>query len=270
MLYLIFILSIAFSKIIPILPQQPQQSNIKQQGQITTYLTSTNTHLTLHTFTNENHFLTSTFLTNINPTITNNTLIHINSTNATYFITNPTPFNIELTQIKFDPKITTYKSTPIPISGCIRSPNTTSASSITLLRSLGVSIYFPSDIFVGGDIFILAATLDLGNNGLSMVGYMSDLITCRAGMMGEIVQMFRNVSVVSVDGEIRTVGVDRKKKKGKLKMVVMMDWKRIFSDVKRKEIGVLLFDMGMDKESMPYCESRREMLQCGMGLDGYS
>ncbi|EMG49535.1 hypothetical protein G210_5669 [Candida maltosa Xu316] len=103
-----------------------------------------------------------------------------------------------------------------------------------------------------------------------MVGYMSDLITCRAGMMGEIVQMFRNVSVVSVDGEIRTVGVDRKKKKGKLKMVVMMDWKRIFSDVKRKEIGVLLFDMGMDKESMPYCESRREMLQCGMGLDGYS
>ncbi|RCK63258.1 hypothetical protein Cantr_09837 [Candida viswanathii] len=239
---------------------RPVQSNkqIKQQGRIQYFLDdTTNDHLTYRTFTTETAFIGSAYF---QKSPRNNSLIHINQTNTTYIYTPSASTSInttseELTELKFESF--NYVERRVPVSGCMRKTNGT--TSITLIRSLGAGmIFFPSDFFIGGNYYILAASIDWGKNGLSVVGYTSLTVTCRSDVDG-IVQMFRKLKMVKLGSKMRKVGVDKKKKK----VVVLGRWKEVLGNVKRKELGVLVFDMNLDQE-MPYCESRKEYLRCNV------
>ena len=248
------IVVLTISKIIelPEINQSPKE--IKQQGKLKYFLEdSTNEYLTYRSFATESSFITSKYYQQ-QQQHSNNSLIHINESNSTYLF-KPTINNQELIEIKFDSF--NYIIENIPISGCMRKSN--SSSSITLVRSIGIGIfYFPSDFFIGGNYYLLATSLDFGLNGINLVGYNSFTITCRSDING-IIQIFKNVKLLNINSKFRKIIIDKKKKK----FIILERWKQILGNLKRKELGVLMFDLNMDQE-LPYCESRKKYLQCNV------
>lgn len=253
---LLTIVVLTTSKIIELPEVNQSPKEVKQQGKLKYFLEdSTNEYLTYRSFPTESSFITSKYYqqqhSNNNK---NDSLIHINETNSTYLF-KPTINNQELIEIKFDSF--NYIIENIPISGCMRKTN--SSSSITLVRSIGIGIfYFPNDLFIGGNYYLLATSLDFGLNGINLVGYNSFTITCRSDING-IIQMFKNVKLLNIKSKFRKIIIDKKKKK----FMILERWKQILGNLKRKELGVLMFDLNMNQE-LSYCESRKEYLQCNV------
>lgn len=247
---------ISESKIIELPNPIQTKKEIKQQGKIKYYFEdSTNEYLTYRIFPSESSFITSNYYTKKS---TNDSLIHIIDTNLTY-IYSPSLREQEeaplLQELKFESF--NYIEEIIPISGCMRKQNST--ASISLIQSFGIGILiFPNDLFIGGDFYILAANLDWGNNGLSLNGYNSLRVTCRSDLNG-IIQIFKKIKMIKIQSKIRKINIDKKFKKFK----ILNNWKQIIGNFKRKEMGMLVFDLNLHQE-MPYCESRKDYLQCNV------
>ena len=71
--------------------------------------------------------------------------------------------------------------------------------------------------------------------------------------------MFKNVKLLNIKSKFRKIIIDKKKKK----FMILERWKQILGNLKRKELGVLMFDLNMNQE-LSYCESRKEYLQCNV------
>lgn len=245
------------SKIIELPNPIQTKREIKQQGKIKYFLDdSTNEYLTYRIFPTESSFIKSNYF--IKKSI-NDSLIHIIDTNLTYIyspsVRNNSNSDILLQELNFESF--NYIEEIIPISGCIRNQNST--SSISLIQSIGIGIFFfPNDLFIGGDFYILAASLQFGNNGLSLNGYNSLRITCRSDNNG-IIQIFKKIKMIKIQSKFRNIKIDNFLKKFK----ILNNWKQIFGNFKRKEIGMLIFDLNLNQE-LPYCESRNDYLQCNV------
>lgn len=213
-----------------------------------------------------------------NPAIAQSTTIFIEDTNTTYFfgeseyqhIENDTPSDkntgkqarpIELIEVKFGQMATKTKA--FPISGCMSMKGESTTIQQLKQRSLRLSI--PQNLFINPEVFGIGASIGAGARALSLFKTKTTGIICRSEP-GEKVQIFKREKFAYFrDIKMRRVLYQKGKKRLMNKKVVKAikteKWKNIYTSLKYKKLGVVFLDLSSGER--PYCESRKEKLQCG-------
>ncbi|CCG20902.1 hypothetical protein CORT_0A05140 [Candida orthopsilosis Co 90-125] len=270
------IISVMISLLISLIPRS--KAHIMEEHKVSK-INSEEVHSWI--FTDEEHLLSSKLWRALEETDVefNKTTIHLNETNQMFVLSSTNP----LTFYEFEAGDPNTFSNTVPVTGCLRMVNNT--SSITYIDAQGYSLSTPPGLSVGVSLLLVSLANDYGFDGLGTKLYMSNTVICRAGV-GETIQIQKKLKFTSFP-KARLKKLIWKKRKAKSIIEKVKDvfkkkepdvdmkaaslggwtegkWEDIYTLYKYKKLGLLFFNLNELKHEKPFCESRRDHLQCSV------